>query len=724
MAHLTAEDRIAGLRLSSQKQSWYDLWAEEEAGTSPSYADVAKQNARAVDGVDSGAVCMVEAIPKRLSAKSEGGGSTEYGTTLALGKNAKVHADEVDPYSIACSHGLPFGSLVEPMCISNADMLHSIGEAGGEVWDCLINEESELVQLEDDVVDVKFWSEDESVYKVDFEFGLGDKVHVLLYRYAGVYTYGGTVLSSPGMVHKISTQQPGHAALNVVLSTIQMQLVSGRWRSPCVTNLHHGSLREVKQTVSRSEGSATRRLARTVAPAHAIAKTTANEVETDVLVELSHRAVSGAVVYGKIPAGDVPTAPVVVLSASGGKSVTGSVLVVQVAGDATVGLHVTAMTAGMRLDEFLNGPKFPPTVRDSVQSPLLAASVSLKHGVVSLRGPERCVYDKVDSILTRPGEHEVRTADPFAFETGLRELCELGHYDVTKIKNTLVCTHRYDSARRCVFNVGYEPCDSAPRWSHLLAQAPDYYDTSEEHMDYGTSGIARLLARTVMQNGVVTTSLLLNARSRHYAQAEARDRLAALGDSSASLRRTLVVDVEYMTRSTGSGTAKIVERFVYAVGVADVTNGEVQGVLAMVDNSAELHQFMKANPTAVVKEAKNWRALANDPTMTKGDVSEVMLSLQQLARDPRCRLYGKGVDNDNAIVTGEYNAATKLFRRQAEAMPLIMEFGGLVAKYEALVEDAEMHNPGDEALVFAAAAGFVRDQLRLKNAKHLRLNEL
>lgn len=743
MADVTASMRIASM-VGQSTMTWADIVEQEEEeavlaeaamgtvdqGRAITYADMLRERDDATDYVPS-ELFEYSGMPQRIAlgnarrmsaqaAPFGGVGTMREGTVLTNGKVNREFLMEHYDHVLPLAHGIPYGPMVTPLCWTDADLNVQLGaDAGDELRELFSQRWDGELEINDATVAVHWDQLEVGTRQNEYCFMgctimVGDSTHL---RAIVTLTHEGMQFRGIHALH-ISAQALGRAgpdwlALNAVLASVHLIILDGVWSPETLTNLHDGSVSQLKRVTIRQQGTALRRHVATVAPAHVFAQSSAADIGLTTPVDVSFLTANGTIGYGRVPACDVPPSPVVVLSGNGGLQQSGSVLII--AGREGVYLHTTTLSRNAVYEAFKTNPKLAPTVRDSAQSHILAASLRLKHGHATIRDGEGATIAGVATFLTSPEPEFILTADPAAVAAGIGELCELSHYTLRWCRNTVTCTHNV-TGKVVTRTIVYDPSDATPRWWPLIARElrPTTSFTSEEVMDYGASGVARFLARGVMQYGIILPGLMLNGRSRHFHAAKSRADLAAVGADTELRRRNYILDMEYMTRVTGTGTAKIVERYVYALGLVEVADGTVLGAVSIVDNTAAVDKFIQDNPQAATRETANHAALLEQPNIVKGDPLPWLEAIQKMARHSTVRLFGKGVGNDREVLSGELNGATRLFVRQAEVEPLITEFGSLMHKYEALVDDPNApHDPGAEALEFAAAAGFVPRQTRL-----------
>jgi hypothetical protein len=223
----------------------------------------------------------------------------------------------------------------------------------------------------------------------------------------------------------------------------------------------------------------------------------------------------------------------------------------------------------------------------------------------------------------------------------------------------------------------------------------------EAMVDVGLSGLGRWLFQDFTQNGALDCRRFYKPRASTWEQ----DAMSIVGVQLT--REQCVVDIEYLTLRSGDR----VNYVPVAVGVATFGDGELKGQGLLVA-PPELVQPYLDSPN-YVKDAgadshKTWETLTLGGAK-QGDIVALLRAVRMLrivAAPWDLGMYGKGVDNDNAIIRGAGTEA--VVWPKAQGPDYLADLGAAIPKYDALAKSHSWsirHNPAAECLLFGHTIG-------------------
>jgi len=419
----------------------------------------------------------------------------------------------------------------------------------------------------------------------------------------------------------------------------------------------------------------------------------------------------GVVAYGRVPAEEVPPSTLVLLGANGGKAVTGAVLVMK---HGPRGAVVFPSNAVAGLDAYPADKRvLQPLARDTAMAPRLVGALrSRTFGALTLEyeTTEGRTAVSFDTVLAEVGPCLMYARDTASLLGELQ-----GVLTLMKCKHAVtpggIEYRRLDGlAASITIEYGADAAFDFDMWrSGGDAQVGDrledrFPDTisSELMMGCGLSGVARFMLRDHIVNNhlrgiealyrpsrtpLVDTSGCLRIGGRRVAPAE-------------RVRTDYVVDLEYVQHKIHGQTAS----FVFAGGVARFVGGRYAGSALAVDASPDAAAFM-TDPTVRAPEKHTYQQLADLPAVATP--SELMRFVNRQRDNPQCRVWAKGRDNDQRLLSGRPLNGTVMLTPGTGGTPL-REIGHLSPRFDDLVRSvgwSRTHNPVRECALFAFAAG-------------------
>jgi hypothetical protein len=302
----------------------------------------------------------------------------------------------------------------------------------------------------------------------------------------------------------------------------------------------------------------------------------------------------------------------------------------------------------------------------------------------------------------------------------LRALMAYGQmqgWDVVYDEASSTVTATVGRAAKLTIEVRYG-ASSVVRWAQPLSKSfmPDYADvnglttdrvmTSELGLDYWCSGLARYLARHYVVAGRMRQGVAVEYNEgylfnvvRHTPRPSYRSKQPV----------DFVVDLERLNKKIdGAGYS-----YIYAIGIARIEGGALTGSTLIVDDNPSLPEMVRGSSLNQAHRDNATRLIANQEYQ-RGDAGQALARLRQLyERESHVRIFGKGVDSDDAAFQGDHMVATRLFktRRVLPNKRKLRELGSLMGKVEVIAERVgwpQVHNPAIEAVLFSYAAGMLQ----------------
>jgi hypothetical protein len=511
--------------------------------------------------------------------------------------------------------------------------------------------------------------------------------------------------------------------VDAVLSGVQRCLLNGKWRPSNATVIMTGpTVKKLKSTVGWDKGADTH---------HAFGDATAPpECVTAEKVDVAHYSTASGVHHGRISAGDVPPALQVVSGVNGGKDIAMATLSVH------CGAHIyyqnTTSCARLNKVSYLHyGRKHGPCVRDGLLAAGLVAGLEGDGtGSVSLVTREGSIFSAktVWSDAVVGGEPRiVTTRDPVSTYRALIAMAMMQRWEVVAddASATIVSFPQgYESEARRVQVM--EGPSFAARWIDLLSRdeigTDAWFDTSEAGLDYWCSGVARYLMREHVSRGRLTLCERLLVSDNNVFSSFKHIKVGATHGNRQPV--DLVVDLERFNTEVGGVPAT----YVYALGVTRSVAGQYMGSYYVVDDNQDLESMIEAADlnNAHRTNARTLYASAGG----RGNAGEALEALRTaVERHPNIRIYGKGVDDDDATLQGDHDMVTRLFTRN-KVHPnsrRLRELGSMMGKVEQLAEGVGWpgdHNPAQETVLFAHAGGFFDELPELDEVGGLTLDEV
>nr|QKO02078.1 hypothetical protein [Macrophomina phaseolina chrysovirus 2] len=502
--------------------------------------------------------------------------------------------------------------------------------------------------------------------------------------------------------------------LNYVIAGLHIAMIKDLYVLDLVV-LGHSPIKQMKRGMIRSNMMCIRgtdEKALLMMPYQALLTESMTMIHKDmqVLTDVYH-VTRGAVHYGRVAPHEVPPGNMVVLATNSGKSVTGSVLPLREERSSNIWLHATQATDGTVMHMLQNLPKKAPCIRDGLFSTT---------GVGALQGDgagNLCMVidgreHMVPTIVAPQHDRAYVSRDPAALLTGIVQTAQINGLSVRQGHGYVIITSR--EGREYSIAVRYGP-SCLPRWAELLGRKLESnirYDGSELMMDHGISGVARYILRAYTHHGYLhgcgKIEYPRNGPFKDLRQITKRGKnLLLTGDLPIST--DYVVDFEFIQRHKGSE----IESYVYAVGVAKFEAGVYMGSTCVMERRETLDAHLEQASGA------EWQR-SNITDLRRARVAEVSAEeiggmvedLAKMVTEGKVRVFSKGSDNDNMILTGTRIPGTSVFRRDKRASQVLREIGPLADHVEHVARIARWgteHNPAKEAVLFAWAAGLCED---------------
>lgn len=626
-----------------------------------------------------------------------------------------------DVLSVAGLHmGLPYGPGVRAMTWKDADIAggsmskHDINELGSmftrffatgakSLRKVVRDGASVVVEISEGEFDVTGASGGErcGVISVDgtvliaaFYAGEGEDVAVI------------DVVLSTYCEYIVELDETQRRQLVSLLAAMQVALVADNLFDD-FTLLQESGLKAIKACTRRDEHTVfvrDRDAARSVACAAVLTSASSVlEEKADIRVDVAYS--HGTVAHGTMNAWDVPPSMVVLLGSNGGKSITGSVMVVRSQKTTNVYLYTTSCTAGVTIDRLQAEHKMPPMVRDGLLSPLCCAAmhavgdgnVRVKVGDTVIDQPTIWSSYETSSEVT---EKYIVTRDVESTIRGLYDIAMLNRME-PQIRQNSVCTES------CKVTVLYGPT-TGPRWLNLLEgvdYTPNELSMSEHFMDHGCSGLGRFMLRKYLKHGrLYNCNRLTLPRKGYFSEfrKEAILKKDALSTSRVQQTTDYVVDFEYYTFKRGDKSYSAP----YAVGLAKFSGGAyVSSYAAMVPEIELANARASGRMTRRTGEEAALLAATNIRRTRLDSILELISALQG---QEGVRMYAKGRDNDAMFTEGVYHSDIEAYSRKEQGGTFLRELGAFSPRVEALARMknySTVHNPAKECVLFAMEVG-------------------
>jgi len=526
----------------------------------------------------------------------------------------------------------------------------------------------------------------------------------------------------PSVLHDVTVTEvppviatPAWYGADVVMSALQRCILCGDLRPATAALLYNGErAKTLQKRRGWGEGADTH---------HMFGDTTAPpERVLTQRVDVAHYNVVTGVSHGRIAAGDVGPALVVYSGHNGGKAIVAGALSVYSEADGYIYTHASTDLAKMHKATFFHeSRKHAPCVRDGLLAAYLVAGLQGDgEGRVQLcvvNGPvfaaKTIWYDLLRKV-TEPGSgaavyDTIYTRDPMPAYRSLIATALMQPDWSVEANDTdgsaVVSVKRNNVEYTMEVAVRHGP-SIVPRWADVLSvdetAVTDWYDCSELGLDYWCSGLARYILRDHIRYGKVSLSGKLSVPASNVFHSL----LVKMGRGTATVT-DYIVDLERFNKKIdGAGYS-----YVYAIGVVKVRGGECIGSSLIVDDNPDLEEMI--NTATLNDEHRLNAATLHNSGARRGVAGDYLDRLRDVVKaNPSVRVFGKGVDDDDATMQGDHNLSTRLFKRKnvhPDARE-IRELGSLMERVEGLAAKQgwpTTHNPAAEAMLFAHAAGMV-----------------
>ncbi|ALO50144.1 80 kDa protein [Penicillium janczewskii chrysovirus 1] len=506
--------------------------------------------------------------------------------------------------------------------------------------------------------------------------------------------------------------------MNLVLSAFCVAVMEEDISVESVLQLDNSSLKDMKKLVVRTQhGSKLQKRSSTVA--HALSSTSEDlsGIPSEQHVDFSLWQRGRGVYYGRLRASDVPPAQLVLLAANGGLSVSGSLLVVRAVGTNDISLVCSSSVANYTFRPAMVAHKHAPCVRDGLMSPI--ACVAL-HGdasgvlSVTVDGERTAVETILTDAMSEPDRRPICTLDLNGTRTALRDLGLLCGYAMTERTidgevKLFFSGHGREFDIRLLYGTG-----TLTRWENLLGvtecmEVDDHIapqTDSEIGLDWGASGLGRYMLAAYTQHGIIYGKKIMVAKRGPFSALSYDDRGRRRIIAPSAEVYNYVIDTEYINVKRGDELLT----YVYAVGIAKFSQGAYVGSWVAMDLEENSKAFLS---TLSAQEAKGYSDAINklrEEEVPGVDMVEVLLAIRErLLTNPNTRIYAKGREAEQRLMTSSVSGGTRMFRAQAKAAgALIRELGPLLPKYDSAARAvgwSTTHNPAREATLFGYLAG-------------------
>lgn len=510
--------------------------------------------------------------------------------------------------------------------------------------------------------------------------------------------------------------------MSLVLSAYSTAVLEEEVTPTNVLQLNNSGLKEMKHSVKRTQHGAS--LSK-VGPTVAHALSTVHEDLTggpgEQHVDFSMWQEGRGVYHGRLRASDVPPSQIVLLGANGGLSISGSLVVVRALCTHSVSLVCTSATANYAFRPAISARKHAPCVRDGLMSPIACAALhGDAQGVLTVTvGTE---VQRTETILTdaiqRGGFGKVRTLDINGTRAALADIGALCGYTTAEWLGARIYWVVFRGHGREV-KIGLQYRGDAPtRWEALLSAesrrgvaAKLHRQTdSEIGLDWGASGLGRYLLVPYTRFGLLNAKKIMVARKGPFSALTYDDQGKRRIIAPSADVMNYVIDTEFINIKRDG----VLMTYVYAVGIAKFSNGAYMGSWAAMD--------LEENTDALLGTLSSSERRGYADAITKlrcdgvpnCDMVEVLLAIRKrLLANPNVRIYAKGREAEQRLMTSSVAGGTRLFRAQAAAAgDVIRELGPLLPRYEeaaARVGWPAIHNPAREAVLFGHLAGLCHE---------------
>jgi len=507
--------------------------------------------------------------------------------------------------------------------------------------------------------------------------------------------------------------------VSMVLSAYSVGVLEEELNPRSVLQLNDSSLKEMKSLVSRTQhGAQLRAFGATVAHGLSTIEEDLAGEPNDQHVDFSQWQRDRGVYYGRLRASDVPPSQLVLLGANGGLSVSGSMMVVRALGTHNISLVCTSATANYSFRNAVFSKKHAPCVRDGLMSPIACAAL---HGDASglLTVTVGTETQTTETILTdairSAADATVRTLDINGTRAALADLGALCGYKTTEWLGSRNYWVRFTGHER-EFKVGLQyGAGTITRWEGLLSayvrsdigEKLVLQTDSEIGIDWGASGLGRYLLVPYTRFG------LLNTKKR--IMVAKRGPFSALTYDDNGKRRIIapsaevvnyVIDTEYVNVKRDGALMT----YVYAMGIAKFSQGAYMGSWSAVDLAENTDTLLGTLSEQEARGHASAIQALRDDGVQGTDMVEVLTAVRRrLLTNPHVRIYAKGRDAEQRLMSSSLVGGTRMFRAQAAAAgDIIRELGPLLPKYDdavAAVGWPKIHNPAREAVLFGYLAG-------------------
>lgn len=506
--------------------------------------------------------------------------------------------------------------------------------------------------------------------------------------------------------------------VNLVFAAYSVAVVEEQVTPPSVLQLCNSGLKDMKTVVNRTQHGATM-AKRSGMVAHALCTRPEDlsGVSNEQHVDFSMWQRERGVYHGRLRASDVPPSQLVLLCANGGLSVSGSLVVVRALATHSISLICTSATANCAFKPAMQGKKFAPCVRDGLMSPIACAALhGDARGMLTVTvGAEKVQLNTVlTDAIDNNGVAELDTLDINGTRAALSDLGALCGYKTKEWLGARVYWMKFQGHGRNMQIAMRYRAGAQARWESLLcgeARRAVSHNISEQTdseigLDWGASGLGRYLLSRYTKHGLLRAKKIMVAKRGPFSALTYDDkgRRRIIAPSAEVL--DYVIDTEFVTVKRGGE----VMTYVYALGIAKFSHGAYMGSWVAMDEEENTTNFMKTlDEKEAGGHAKTITRLRADDVPSCDMVEMLQAIRSRLLTNPNVRVYAKGREAEQRLMTSSVAGGTRMFRAQAAAAgDLIRELGPLLPRYEEAAQGVgwrTLHNPAREAVLFGYLAG-------------------